>query len=343
MSTHKVRIPFYRSLLPWKGDSKRLVFYKILSLAAVCVFLVCAVLLIHDMVLQPMLSDKDQQSIRKIYYTDTPSSASSAGQSSKAPASSTPPERDAQGRLVKFVKLQKVNSDIVGWIKIPNTIIDLPVLQASMSQPDFYLTHDYNKNYSFYGSIYADCHAPVAEEKSRSLILYGHSLISGRMFTQLKNYKELDFYKTAPAFTFDTIDYQSQWKVISVFLTNTLPEQGEPFNYMRTAFKNDSDYLNFVYQLRIRSIYNTGVSFNADDKIVLLSTCSYEFNDFREVVVARRVRTGESAMVETDHAAYNNKVLYPDCWYKKNGGTKPIWPSTYEQAAKEKVLPWDEN
>lgn len=338
----KKRLPFFRSLLPWKGDSKKLIFYKMISLAAVCVFLVCAALLINDLAIQPMLSDKEQQDIKKIYYENAPSFASSASQSSETPTSSAQPERDTQGRLVRFVNLQKVNSDIVGWIKIPNTIIDLPVLQASTNRADFYLTHDYNKNYSFYGSIYADCHAPAAGGKSRSIILYGHSLNSGRMFTQLKNYKELNFYKATPAFTFDTVDGQSQWKVISVFLTNTLSEQGEPFNYMKTIFKNDSDYLNFVYQLRIRSIYNTGVSFNANDKIVLLSTCSYEFTDFREVVVARKVRAEESDTVNTDHAEYNNKALYPDCWYKKNGGTKPLWPSTYEQAVKEKVLSWDE-
>jgi len=162
------------------------------------------------------------------------------------------------------------------------------------------------------------------------------------MFTQLKNYKTLDFYKSTPTFVSDTVDDQSQWKVLSVFVTNTLPEQGEPFNYMKTSFKDDNDYLNFVYQLRIHSIYNTGVSLNAKDKILLLSTCSYEFTDFREVVVARRVRAGESDSVKTDHTTYNSRVLYPDCWYRKNSGTRPVWPSTYEQAVKNKVLSWGE-
>ncbi len=338
----KVRQPFYRSLLPWKGDSKRQIVYKVISLAAACIFLACAAYLLNDLVLQPAVSDKKQDDIKSIYYAaEAPSAPAKQANGSQAAAEA--PERDAQGRLLRFVSLQKLNPDIVGWIRIPNTIIDLPVLQASSGQPEFYLNHDYNRNYSFYGSIFADWHAPVTDEKSKNMILYGHSLNSGRMFTQLNQYKSLDFFKSSPVFTFDTVNGPSQWKIISVFLTNTLPEQGVPFNYMKTSFKNDSDFLNFAYQMRIRSIYNTGVSLNAEDKILLLSTCSYEFTDFREVVVARRVRPGESDAVDTGRATYNSKVVYPDCWYQKHGGKKPEWPKTYEQAVKNKVVPWGEN
>ena len=332
----KDKLPFYRSLLPWQGDSKKLIVNKVICLIAGCVFLVCAALLIQDLFVLPAMAYTEQQDMKHIYY------ASSESTVSEAPVSSVPPERDAQGRLIKFLELQKINSAIVGWIKVPNTIIDLPVLQASVKNPEFYLNHDYNKNYSKYGSVFVDSRCSVEKEKSRSILLYGHSLHSGRMFTPLNQYKTLDFYKTAPVFTFDTIDSQSKWKIISVFLTNTLPDQGEPFNYLKTNFKSNSDFLSFVYQMRIRSLYNTGVSFNKDDKIVLLSTCSYEFTDFREVVVARKVRTGESDEVDIEKASYNNKVVYPDCWYKKNGGKKPIWPSTYEQAAKKKLLSWGE-
>ena len=339
----QARIPIYRSLLPWKGDSKKEIMKKMLTLLNVSVLLVCVSLLINDLVLEPVRSDREQQDVKKLYYSTPPSSKMDMPSSSKVAVSSKPLEQEAMpSKPSRFAAQQKVNPDIVGWITIPNTNIDLPVLQANPQAPEFYLTHDTNKNNAVYGRIFADCRAPVTDQNSRSMILYGHSLLSGRMFTQLNKYKALDFYKSAPSFTFDTIDDQSKWKVISVFLTNTLPEQGEPFDYMKTNFKSDSDYLNFVYQLRIRSIYNTGVSCNANDKIVLLSTCSYEFKDFREVVVARKARAGASNVVKTDRASYNNKVLYPDCWYKKNGGKKPVWPSTYEQAVKDKVLSWSE-
>lgn len=334
----KKRLPFYRWLLPWKGDSKKEIFYKLVSLVAGCVFIVCAGILLYDLVIEPAMNDNEQQDIRSVYYANSHTEP----ENSSPTVSSAPPERDAQGRLLRFVELQKINPDIVGWIKIPNTIIDLPVLQADKKQPEFYLNHDYNKKSSKFGSVFADARAPVVDSKSKSIILYGHSLNSGRMFTQLKKYKDLSFYKENPVFSFDTAEGESQWKIISVFVTNTLPEQGELFDYMKTSFKNDSDYLNFVYQLRIRSMFDTHVSFDANDKILLLSTCSYEFNDFRQVVVARKVRSGESSAVNTAAAAANPQVLYPDCWYRKNGGKKPQWPATYEQAVKNNVLPWSE-
>lgn len=332
--------PLFRSLLPRKGDKKRDIVFKVLTLFFGCAFLVCAAVLLNDLVLQPAAADRAQQAIEKVYHADSPVS-SAADAAGKAPSSSAPPERDAQGRLLRFLQLQKINSDIAGWITISNTNIDQPVLQADAKNPDFYLDHDYNKNTSKFGSIYADADSPVTGNP-KSVILYGHSLNSGRMFTELNKYKNYTFLKSNPVFTFDTADGSSQWKIISVFLTNTLADQGKPFDYMRTDFKNDSDYLNFVYQLRIRSLFNTGVSFNADDKILLLSTCSYEFQDFREVVAARRVRDGESDSVDTDKIRYNNKVLFPDCWYEKNGGEKPAWPATYELAFKNKVLSWGE-
>lgn len=338
----KKRTPFYRSVLPWKGDGRRVVFYKLLSLVAGLVFLLCAAYLVNDLLIQPAIADREQQDLMKVYYADsTPSSASP--QESAAPVSSAPPERDAQGRLIRFVELQKVNPDIVGWIRVPNTNIDLPVLQGHENDPEFYLDHDYNKKPSKFGSVFADYRGPVAGDKSMSMILYGHTLNSGRMFSELEKYKNLDFLRQNPVFTFDSANSPAQWKIISVFLTNTLPEQGTPFDYMKTRFKNDSDFLNFVYQLRIRSLFNTGVGFRADDRIVLLSTCSYEFTDFREVVVARRVRDGESPTVDPAQISYNGKTLYPDSWYKKNGGEKPVWPATYKEAVQKNVLPWRES
>lgn len=340
----KRRFPFYRSLLPWKGDSRRQIIYKTISLLAGCVFVVCAVLLLNDLVIQPAIADSKQQAVMKIYYGDSepPASSAAAASSSPSAAPAALPERDANRQLIRFLDLQKVNSDIVGWIKVPNTNIDLPVLQANSKSPEYYLDHDYNKSSSKFGSIFADATSPVADSKTKSIILYGHTLNSGRMFTQLNKYKNYDFYKSNPVITFDTIDGPAQWKIISVILTNTLPDQGVPFDYMKTKFKTSSDYLNFVYQLRIRSLFNTGISFNADDTIVLLSTCSYEFTDFREVVVARKVRNGESGAVDASRIGYNNEVVFPDCWYKKNGDTKPVWPTSYEQAVKNKVLSWSE-
>lgn len=297
---------------------------KILRLFLLIVFLCTVTYLVNNALIQPKKLDNEQQQAKQVFYT-----VDQGGKSADTALEQ------------RFSALHKINADIQGWIKVPNTNIDLPVLQASVADPEFYLSHDYQKAKSQYGSIYADANSPMLSSSAQATILYGHTLRNGRMFSELKKYKDLSFFKSNPVIDFTTSQENAKWKIISVFLTNELESQGPVFNYMRSEFKNFSDYLNFVYQLRIRSLFNTGVSFRNDDKILLLSTCSYEFDDFRLVVVARKIREGESDSINTEHISANPQTLYPDCWYKRYNTEKPAWPDRYEDA--KNMISWEEN
>lgn len=319
---------------PRKGDSKKLIINKILTLIFLTVFLVCAGILSYEFFIQPMQTDQSNQKVQQLYHQNE-SETQQTSEDSEA-------EKNEEGILLKFEDVRKINPDVVGWITVPNTIIDLPVLQSSEEDPEYYLNRDYEHNVTKSGSIFLDSRCQLEEPASKNLILYGHSLNSGRMFTDLLKYKQLDFYKNAPVFTFDTIYGESEWKIISVFITNTLESHGEVFDYLRVNFASDEDYLNFVYQTRIRSLYNTGVSFNAEDQIVMLSTCSYEYDNWREVVVARKVRPGESAEVDVSQVNWNPRTLYPDIWYTGHGGKKPVWPETYQEAKEQGLITWSE-
>lgn len=322
------KAPFYRRILPWRGDGVREAARKTVLLFLCCVFLVSAFFLLRIMLFEPMTVQKESEDIRRIYYADSSSPSGTPAQSA-APESAVP--------APTFEDLRKINSDIVGWVSVPGTVIDYPVLQSDRDAPEYYLKRNYLKKYSGHGSIFlsADCDA----EKGRNLVLYGHSMNDGQMFAALLKY-DLDAYLASPVVGFDTAEQKSQWKIISIFKTNTLPEQGEVFHFTRTDFSSDADYMNYVYQLRIRSIVDAPVDFRADDRIVTLSTCSYEFKDFRTVVVARQVREGEDASVDTQKASANGRAVYPDCWYEKYGGKKPEWPATLEEAVQQGLAGW---
>ena len=150
----------------------------------------------------------------------------------------------------------------------------------------------------------------------------------------------MDYYKEHPTFEMDTVKYNGDWKIFAVFKTNTLSSQGEPFQYLRTSFSSDSDFLNFIYQIEIRSLFNTGIDISADDQIVLLSTCSYEMDDFRTVIAARKVREGEDKTVDISKVSLNPSVLYPDGWYSAKGGTKPQHPATFQEALEQGNIRW---
>ena len=88
-------------------------------------------------------------------------------------------------------------------------------------------------------------------------------------------------------------------------------------------FQNEKDFMNYVYNVRIRSMVNCPVDVNEDDSLITLSTCSYEYTDFRTVIVARKVRNGESAKVDVSQASSNNNAVWPQIYYDRNGGTRP--------------------
>jgi len=98
--------------------------------------------------------------------------------------------------------------------------------------------------------------------------------------------------------------------------------------------------LEFVYQVRVRSLFNIDdVDINENDRILTLSTCSYELENYRIIIVARKVRENEDLTVITDNIKKNKNVLYPDSFYKHYGGKAPLIPS-FEEALQEGLIPW---
>ena len=89
------------------------------------------------------------------------------------------------------------------------------------------------------------------------------------------------------------------------------------------SFQNEKDFMNYVYNVRVRSLIDCPVDVNEDDELITLSTCSYEFTNFRTVVVARRVRIGEDSGVDVDKASVNSNAVWPEVYYNAYGGSRP--------------------
>lgn len=234
------------------------------------------------------------------------------------------------------------NSDIIGWIQVDDTGIDYPVLQSNSSDPNYYLYRDYLKNDTKYGSVFLDSAAQIFDQNtsSQNLVLYGHNMNDGSMFAPVLKYGDLDFYRNHAVFRFDLSDRPGAWKVISVFKTNVQEHQGSVFPYTQHIFASDEKFLDFVQQVRVRSLIETDVTVNENDQLLTLSTCSYEFDDARTVLVARRVRDSEFISVDTKKASVNESPLYPDCWYREKGGSRPDVAESFREAVQRGEADW---
>lgn len=323
---------FWSGIIPMRGDKPKEILRKVILILAVLTFLVTAGILLFQMVIGPMLNNKKNQDLRDIFYN-----------SSSQTEDTTDPETGMRVSSHNWDGLLDINSQVVGWVTIPDTNIDYVVAQNEddtlYSQK--YLYKDIYGNYSGYGTILEDFRSKGGGN-AKNIILHGHNMLDGSMFANLMHYGgttgDLDFYQSHPIIEFDTPEYDADWEIISVYKTNTEESQGEFFNYLTGEFASDAEFMNYIYLVRARSLINTPVKVNEDDQIITLSTCSYEFSEFRTVVVARRMRQGE-ARADFSKATLNPNPLWPDIYYNQNGGTKPTVTS-FKQAYKAGEIDW---
>ena len=150
------------------------------------------------------------------------------------------------------------------------------------------------------------------------------------MFAQIRKYKDISFYKENPTLTFETLYTSSTYKVFAAFITNADPadDNGYFFDFAVQGFINQEDFLAWIEQVRRRSLINTAVDIVEGDDILTLSTCTYELGsskDMRFVVMARKVRDGETETVNVADVSQNATPLYPAAWYKRFGSKKPVF------------------
>ena len=222
--------------------------------------------------------------------------------------------------MERFDDFYEQNNDLVGWIRVPGTVIDYPVVYCDDN--NYYLNYDFLKRPTKDGTPFLDMSADLYE-KNHSLSLYGHYLGNGRMFTALHNYKDLDYYKSYPLFQFDTLYGEEIYKIFSVFYMAGNRTDGLFYYYPVSHFNSDEAFIDHVREISVRSIFNTTVDVIPGDRLVLMTCCTYEVDNLRLIVAGRRQRDNESLFVDTENAVRNPAPLYPQKWYDVRGGSPP--------------------
>jgi len=192
-------------------------------------------------------------------------------------------------RMLQLEELQKENEEIIGWLEIEGTNINYPVLQTDNN--DYYMNHNYKKEYSAPGSLFLDKDFDLINGSSNYLI-YGHRNKYGLMFEDLLKYEKEDFYNEHKKIKFTTNEEDSEYEILAVFYSRLYyKSEKDVFRYYYFVnAKNEEEYNDFVYNAKKASIYDTGIDAKYGDQLMTLSTCAYHTEDGRFAVVAKKVK-----------------------------------------------------
>ena len=229
-----------------------------------------------------------------------------------------------EGMLAKYAQLYSANNDLAGWISIPGFEINLPIAQGNDN--NYYLKKDIYGKYTRYGVPFFDYRMTDFVNLHRNNVIYGHNMRHDDLiFGMLENYRGIeDGFARAPVIECNTIYGDHTWFVYAAFLTNAKEKDDNgyvlPYNFIDIG---DAKFQSYIEEIDKRKFYTTGVDIAPTDKILTLSTCAYDFDDARLVVVARERRPGESLNVDVSKAYYNQNPKYPQAWYDINKKTNP--------------------
>ena len=181
-----------------------------------------------------------------------------------------------------LTELLNRNPNTVGWVYVPNTKIDYPVVQADDN--NYYLTHSFNNTENSAGWIFADSSCDV--KKSQNVVIYGHNRKDRSMFGSLRNVQD-DEWLSNPSnhyITFANLDDTGIYKIFSVFVVND-----EHVNsYLETNFTSDEAFKTYLRKIKNTSYQQFDTDIENTEKIITLYTC-YGANNQRLLVYAAKV------------------------------------------------------
>lgn len=178
--------------------------------------------------------------------------------------------------------LKKRNPDCIGWVSIPGTGIDFPVVQNG----DFYLKHDFEGNYTDYGLPFLDERCCL--DTSDQLIIYGHHMNDGSMFSSLLDYADNDYCTAHPEIILETEQGTESYLVAAVVREKGSYAQGEWSLFDQINMSVDS-FHTLVGNLVERKLYDTGWGLVFGDRLLTLVTCEYSQDNGRLAVIARKL------------------------------------------------------
>lgn len=197
----------------------------------------------------------------------------------------TVPPTEPREILPRLQEQYEKNPDLAGWLTIPGTRIDYPVMY-SPDEPERYLHANFEVSYSFAGLPFIDA---ACDPESGNRIIYAHNMLDGSMFRTLLKYQQKDFWQRNPVISFNTLYEEQEYEVVAAFYDKVYKKSDTNFKFYQ--FYDTSDQSSFdeaMAYYREHALYDTGVTAQCGDLFLTLVTCAYQTENGRFVVVARK-------------------------------------------------------
>ena len=167
-----------------------------------------------------------------------------------------------------IVALKELNDETVGWLNVPGTNIDYPVVKAKDNA--YYLRHNFKKEKDYNGWVFMN-YLNSAEMLDKNTIIFAHNrYYSNIMFGTLNKVGKKSWYQNIKnnLITYSDINKEMKWEVFAAY---TVPVTDD---YLETNFSTDEDFNKFIKMIRSRSVISSDLEIKSTDKILTLSTCA---------------------------------------------------------------------
>jgi len=194
--------------------------------------------------------------------------------------------------LPQYQSFYKRYPDLFGWLKIPGTQIDHPVMQSddeARGERYYYLHRDYTGEQSEAGSLFVE-NASSCFPQDNNTVIYGHNMSNGHNFGILEQYKDPAFYRDHPLIQYDTVYETGTYQIAAVLITRILYQDEEGFRYYRFYnYHTGQEFQECADFVKENQLYDTGEQLQYGDQLLMLSTCEYSEPNGRLVIVARKI------------------------------------------------------
>lgn len=258
---------------------------KLVLIALFSILLVYSLVSLVSIYVRDYNNEKQIKALAEMRDMERNTDETNTGEGAAAPS---PVIEKTQERtmLPEFQALYKQNPDIVGWLTIDGTRMDYPIMQNHQDE-EFYLNHDFDGEINKNGLPFLDENSSI--DDSDILLIHGHHMKSGAMFAELMKFKKESYYKEHTVLQFSSLYEKEQYEIVAVILSKVYLETDEDFKYYQIDnVQSPAEFESYMQNIAELALYDTGVSAQYGDKLIVLSTCEYSTEDGRLAVVARK-------------------------------------------------------